>query len=31
MEASMAMCDVCGNDYDKPMQVTRDGKTMTFD
>ena len=27
----MAICDVCGNDYDKPMQVTRGGKTMTFD
>ena len=24
-------CDVCGNDYDKAFQVTRDGRTMTFD
>jgi hypothetical protein len=24
-------CDVCGNDYDKAFQVTRDGHTMTFD
>jgi hypothetical protein len=24
-------CDVCGNDYDKAFQVTRDGKTLTFD
>jgi hypothetical protein len=27
----MAICDVCGNDYDKPMQVTHGGRTMTFD
>lgn len=27
----MATCDVCGNDYDKAFQVTRDGKTHTFD
>jgi hypothetical protein len=31
MEARMAICDVCGNDYDKPMQVTHGGRTMTFD
>lgn len=24
-------CDVCGNDYDKAFQVTRDGVTKTFD
>ena len=24
-------CDVCGNDYDKAFQVTREGRTMTFD
>jgi hypothetical protein len=24
-------CDVCGNDYDKAFQVTRGGRTMTFD
>lgn len=23
--------DVCGNEYDKAFQVTRGGKTMTFD
>ena len=27
----MAICDVCGNDYDKAFQVTQAGKTMTFD
>ncbi len=27
----MAKCDVCGNDYDKAFQVTREGRTMTFD
>jgi hypothetical protein len=27
----MAVCDVCGNDYDKAFQITRGGKTMTFD
>jgi len=27
----MAICDVCGNDYDKAFQVTKDGKTSTFD
>ena len=27
----MARCDVCGNEYDKAFQVTRNGKTMTFD
>ena len=27
----MAVCDVCGNDYDKAFQVTQSGKTMTFD
>jgi hypothetical protein len=27
----MAICDVCGNDYDKAFQVTKDGKTATFD
>ncbi|MGQ0741684.1 MAG: hypothetical protein ACT4OG_05240 [Alphaproteobacteria bacterium] len=25
------ICDVCGNDYDKTIQVTRAGKTLTFD
>jgi Rieske Fe-S protein len=27
----MALCDVCGNDYDKSFQVMRDGRTHTFD
>jgi hypothetical protein len=27
----MAICDMCGNDYDKAFQVTKDGKTSTFD
>ena len=27
----MASCDVCGNDYDKTIRITREGKTMTFD
>lgn len=27
----MAKCDVCGNDYDKAFQVTKQGKTNTFD
>jgi hypothetical protein len=27
----MAKCDVCGNDYDKPLTVTQSGRTMTFD
>jgi hypothetical protein len=27
----MAKCDVCGNDYDKAFQVSREGRTMTFD
>lgn len=27
----MAICDTCGNDYDKAFQVTKAGKTMTFD
>src|ERR1700746_690535 len=27
----MAICDVCGNDYDKAFRVTQAGKTMTFD
>jgi hypothetical protein len=31
MEAGMAGCDQCGNDYDKPMQITRNGRSWTFD
>jgi hypothetical protein len=27
----MAVCEVCGNDYDKAMEVTRDGQTRVFD
>jgi hypothetical protein len=27
----MATCDVCGNDYDKTIQVAQQGRTMTFD
>jgi hypothetical protein len=26
----MNRCDVCGNDYDEPIEVTRAGRTMTF-
>jgi Rieske Fe-S protein len=27
----MAVCDVCGNDYDKTFEVSRGGDTQTFD
>jgi hypothetical protein len=27
----MAVCDVCGNDYDKAFEITREGRTGTFD
>jgi len=27
----MATCDVCGNDYDKAMEITKEGSTQTFD
>ena len=27
----MATCEVCGNDYDKAMEVSRGGETHTFD
>jgi hypothetical protein len=27
----MGVCAGCGNDYDKSFEVTRDGKTQTFD
>jgi len=27
----MAVCERCGNDYDKAFQVTQQGKTQTFD
>ncbi len=27
----MPECEVCGNDYDKAMQITRSGDTHVFD
>lgn len=27
----MAQCEVCGNEYDKAMQISLQGKTHTFD
>ena len=27
----MAKCDSCGNDYDKAFQVSKGGKSYTFD
>jgi hypothetical protein len=27
----MAKCETCGNDYDKTIQVTTQGRTHTFD
>ena len=27
----MSSCEVCGNDYDKPMEVTLHGQRHTFD
>ena len=27
----MAKCDVCGNDYDKPIKISQGARTMTFD
>lgn len=27
----MARCATCGNDYDKAFQVTKDGKSYSFD
>jgi hypothetical protein len=27
----MAVCEVCGNDYDKAFEVTRAGESHTFD
>jgi len=27
----MAQCEVCGNEYDKTMEITREGQTHTFD
>jgi hypothetical protein len=31
IEAAMAKCETCGNDYDKAFQVTLNGSTHTFD
>jgi hypothetical protein len=30
-ESGMAQCEVCGNEYDKTMKITREGETHTFD
>jgi hypothetical protein len=30
-KTAMAVCEVCGNDYDKAFQVTMGGKSHTFD
>jgi hypothetical protein len=27
----MATCEVCGNDYDKPLEITVEGQSHTFD
>ena len=27
----MARCEVCGNEYDKTMEITREGESHTFD
>ena len=27
----MAQCEVCGNEYDKTMEITRAGETRVFD
>jgi hypothetical protein len=27
----MATCEVCGNEYDKTMEITRGGETHVFD
>ena len=27
----MPVCDTCGNDYDKPFTVSKDGQNYTFD
>lgn len=27
----MAICDQCGNDYDKSFEIRQNGKTWTFD
>src|SRR4029077_1024395 len=30
-EMRVAVCEVCGNEYDKPFQVWRNGRLMKFD
>jgi hypothetical protein len=30
-EIAMSRCEVCGNDYDKAFQITREGRSHTFD
>lgn len=27
----MATCEVCGNDYDRPLEIGYEGETHTFD
>ncbi len=27
----MPQCETCGNDYDKAMEITREGQTRVFD
>jgi hypothetical protein len=27
----MATCDSCGNEYDSPLEITKDGQSYTFD
>jgi hypothetical protein len=27
----MAQCEVCGNDYDKPLEISRGGSSHVFD
>ena len=27
----MATCDVCGNDYDRPLEITQGGKSGVYD
>jgi hypothetical protein len=27
----MATCASCGNEYDKPLEITKDGETYAFD
>jgi hypothetical protein len=30
-ETAMAKCEVCGNDYDKSLEIKKDGASHTFD